>query len=131
MGWLQERLGYRGLFLANHGIAWVCYGIGVILDPAFGTKRGLGWMVHILPFDGLGWLWILCGLASVVYAPLRRPGADAWGFFFILFPPTLWGLAYLLGIPAYARGGFSAIVWISTAISVVIVALMPEPKEAA
>ena len=86
-------------------------------------------MAHALPFDFMGWVWIACGLASVVYAPLRRPGKDAWGFTFILFPPAVWGLAYLLGIATYARGGFTAVVWVATAASVMIVAQMPEPDD--
>jgi hypothetical protein len=125
----RARLGQRGAYLVIHGLAWICYGVGILIDPAFGVKRGLGWVAHLLPFDRLAWLWIICGAASIVYAPMRKPGKDGWGFMFILLPPALWGLWYLLGIPSYGRGGFAAVVWVATALSVAIVAGMPERDE--
>ncbi|WP_141575819.1 hypothetical protein [Actinomadura sp. WMMA1423] len=111
-------------------MAWISYGVGILIDPAFGVKRGLGWTASVVPFTWLAVLWIGCGLAALIYAPLRRPGRDGHGFALIMIPPALWAMAYLLGIGTYTRGGFNAVVWVAVAGSTVIVAGMPEPRSA-
>lgn len=121
------RVGRRGGFLATYGLAWIAYGIGILVDPAFGVKQGLGWMAAIVPFPLLAWLWIACGAAAIAAVPIRRPGGDAFGFALASAPPTVWTLAYLLGIGIYPRGAFSAVVWIALSGSVAIVAGMSEP----
>ncbi|MGI5201617.1 hypothetical protein ACQEU6_08555 [Spirillospora sp. CA-108201] len=125
-----HRLGRRGAFLGLHGVAWIFYGVGILVDPAFGVKRGLGWTEEVVPFTWLAGLWIGCGLAALIYAPLRRPGRDGQGFALVMIPPALWAVAYLLGIGTYTRGGFNAVVWIAVAGTVVIVAGLPEPPSA-
>ncbi|MFD9780352.1 hypothetical protein ACFWZS_21695 [[Kitasatospora] papulosa] len=120
----------RRAYLATLGAAWLGYGAGIIIDPRYGTARGLGTVVRYVPLDVLGGVWVGCGLLAVTAAWLTScPRVQAAGFAALAAPAALWGAAFTI---TWAGGGFpsaggSAAAWVGFALSVVWVSGMDDP----
>ncbi|MFJ5294534.1 hypothetical protein [Streptomyces sp. NPDC088348] len=120
---LSARLGRRGAYLFSAGCAWTGYGIGVAIDPRYGTVRGVTILARYCPLTVFGWLWIVCGLTACVCAFFRTPGRDRIGFGAAVLPALLWagayGASWITG--DYPKAWTSAISWGFAAIRLMVV----------
>lgn len=120
----------RRAFLATVGVGWLGYGIGIVLDPRYGTARGLGEVVRWVPLDALGGVWIGAGLLAVVASLLTAcPRVQAAGFSALATPAALWGASFTI---TWAQGGFpsaggSACAWVAFALGILWVSGMDDP----
>ena len=120
----------RRAFLATMGFAWLGYGIGIIIDPRYGTARGLGTVVRYVPLDALGGVWIAAGVLSVMASTAAAyPRVQAAGFTALAMPAALWGTAFTI---TWAQGGYpsaggSACAWVGFALGILWVSGMDDP----
>ncbi|MFC8176518.1 hypothetical protein [Streptomyces sp. NPDC057325] len=107
-----RRLGYRGAALLICGIAWINYGVGIIVDPRYGTARGVAALTAVAPLAVWGWAWVGSGVLACA-ASVLRSGRDWWGWCAAAAMPSIWALAYsgarVLG--EYPQGWYSGITW--------------------
>jgi hypothetical protein len=120
----------RAAYLVTIGLGWTGYGTGIVVDPRYGTARGLVSITRYVPLNVLGWLWVAAGVLAVVAGlTLRCPRWQAAGFTALAVPATLWGAAFT---SAWARGGYpsasgSAAAWVAMALGIYWVSGMVDP----
>lgn len=123
-------LSHRRAFLATIGAAWAGYGVGILLDPRYGTARGLAHITRHVPLDALGWMWVSCGLVALAAALLGAGGrVQAAGFSALAAPATLWGTAFTI---TWATGDYPSAVgsvcgWLGFALGILWVSGMDDP----
>ena len=123
-------LSRRRAFLATLGVAWAGYGIGIILDPRYGTARGLAHITQYVPLNMLGCMWVMCGVLSLIAAALGNcPRVQAAGFSALAAPATLWGTAFTI---TWANGGYPSALgsvcgWLGFALGILWVSGMDDP----
>lgn len=123
------RLGWRGLTLLITGVSWVSYGLSLMVQPRYGTVRGISVLLGLVPMPVWGSVWIGCGVIAVVYA-VARLGRDLPGIAASMAPPLLWSLAYALGGASGASGSaWGAVMpWGSHAVLIAVVAYLTRPR---
>ena len=92
---LGARLGRRGAALVLLGTGKACFGMGYLLTPG-ATTRGLDLLTRYADIRYWAGLWVICGAVTFCSAWLRI-GRDKYGFIAALFPPFVWGAAFLWG----------------------------------
>ncbi|MFC8009168.1 hypothetical protein [Streptomyces cinereoruber] len=108
------------------GIGKTCWGISFLVDPP--ETAGLQLLTNVCDLRHWSWLWIICGLITIVSAFLRI-GRDWAGFLAALAPPGVWAVAYIEAVisGAYSRGGFVAIWYLTSHVGVILwAATVPE-----
>lgn len=124
---LGRLLGRRGAILLSYGTVWALYGYGQLISPQ-PDQRGLEPLLHSVPLDVWGWLWVATGLIAVVSAWLPQ-GLDWAGFLALPAIVLPWmgsyAAAWLLG--DFPRGWIAALVWGVIAVPVIVVAGWREP----
>ncbi|MGW5529498.1 hypothetical protein [Streptomyces xanthochromogenes] len=125
---LNARLGHRGRYLLCVAGAWEIYGLGIILDPRFGTVRGVGILQNLAPLHWWGLFWMLCAAIAGVYAFASKPGRDWIGFIAAALPALVWAGAYLVSWISqdYPRAWTSAGAWLFAALRLGVAAGWPE-----
>lgn len=119
---LLHHLGRRGGVLVSVGIGWCGYGSSIILNPRYGTTRGIAALIHYAPSYVWGYGWITAGALALLCGLVRGPRVDGAGFLCAAVPPTVWSVAYLI---AWATGSYppvwgGAIAW-ATNVSVILI----------
>lgn len=133
---LGRRLSRRGAVLALLGIVFIV--IGASTPTAAQPPRESALFHAVLP----PWLraaaWLGTGVVALVFAPIRRPGADRFGFTALVVMPVLntasyfvaW-ILYLLplepGVIGTGRGWSAAAVWMAVTGLVIVCAGWPDP----
>ncbi|MFE1321581.1 hypothetical protein [Kitasatospora phosalacinea] len=120
----------RAAYLVTVGAGWAGYGAGIVVDPRYGTARGLASITRYVPLDVLGWGWVACGLLAVA-AGLAR-GCPRWqsaGFTALAVPATVWGAAFTSAWTSgsYPSASGSAVAWVAMALGVYWVSGMVDP----
>ena len=110
---LLHHLGRRGAYLCVMGLGWAGYGADIILDPRYGTARGIGLLTHAAPIWVWGVGWTVAGTVALLCGLIRSPRLDNAGFLCICTPPAVWSMAYTF---AWVSGAYqpvwgSAIAW--------------------
>ncbi|MGW2210107.1 hypothetical protein [Streptomyces sp. NPDC001781] len=122
--WLRTTQARRRAYLLAAGLGWLLYGVQVVQDPRPQTVRSAAVLANVAPISAWGWAWI--GGSAVALAAAAA-GRDAWmwvGFTGAMYPPLLWGVAYL---GAYLSGSYpgawsGAATWGFAALRLLIVA---------
>lgn len=116
---LSAHLGRRGEFLLILGIGKTCWGISFLADPP--NPAGLQLLTSVCDLRHWSWLWILCGIVTVVSA-FMRIGRDRVGFWAALVPPTVWAIAYGAAVFGghYSRGAYVAIWYLTSHVGVIL-----------
>lgn len=127
-GW--QRLQRRGLTLLVTGGAWMSYGAHISIQPRYGTVRGIGPLLDLMPMPGWGLVWIVCGAAAVVFSA-ARPGHDVLGIGGAIVPPLLWAVAYALGatVGGDPKAWGAIAPWASHAVVILIVVVGTRPRK--
>lgn len=134
---LHNRLsafGRREAFQLLFGAAWIFYGISIILEPPRNLP-GLFQVTNYIHPAIYGGMWIVSGCIAMTAGMNKGRKIDRWGFAALIVPPLLRGVVSVLswiglllgwdsGDP---RGWSSALIWISSALAIQIVAGWPEP----
>jgi hypothetical protein len=124
--WLTQQLGRRGAFLLILGVGKTCWGASFLIDPP--PAAGLEVLTRFCGLSHWAWLWIVCGVATIVSAFLRI-GRDWFGFLAALIPPTVWAFAYTVAVVSgdYSRGLYVAIWYLTSHVGVIMwAASVPE-----
>ncbi|GHG02556.1 hypothetical protein ACFFSH_02965 [Streptomyces filamentosus] len=123
---VRMHLGRRGVFLLILGVGKTCWGVSFLVDPP--EAAGLQLLTRFCDLRHWSWLWIICGIATIVAAFLRI-GRDRWGFYAALIPPSVWAVAYLAAVLTgdYSRGLWVAIWYLTSHVGVIMwAATVPE-----
>lgn len=110
---LSRRLGPLGAGLLTVGVLWVNWGIGLALDPRYGTVRGAAALTAIADICVWGWAWIAAGLLSIVAAFL--PNRLTWiGLVPAAGIPAIWAAAYVIArlLGEFPQGFNSGFTWL-------------------
>lgn len=114
------------MFLLILGVGKTCWGASFLFNPPEGA--GLQLLTGMCGLRQWAWLWIVCGLTTLVSAFLRI-GRDRWGYVAALIPPTVWAVAYLAAVITgdYSRGLWVAIWYLTSHVGVICwAATVPE-----
>ncbi|MFH9215488.1 hypothetical protein [Streptomyces globisporus] len=119
-----RRLGYRGAGLLILGCGWLNWGLGLLLDPRYGTVRGAAALTAIAPMPVWAWAWMVSGALSCAAAvfPSRR---DWWGWAAGTGMPVVWAAAYTSAraLGEFPQGVASGLTWlVSPALALVLAA---------
>ncbi|MFD0053053.1 hypothetical protein ACFVHR_04915 [Streptomyces sp. NPDC127168] len=109
----SRRLGPLGAGLFIVGILWINWGVGLALDPRYGTVRGAAALTSVADICVWGWAWIIAGLLSGVAAWL--PNRQTWlGLVPAAGMPAIWAAAYTLARLAgeFPQGFASGFTWL-------------------
>ncbi|MET8693646.1 hypothetical protein ABZV65_14005 [Streptomyces bauhiniae] len=114
----------RRAYLLAAGIGWLLYGVQVVQDPRPQTVRSAAVLANVAPISAWGWAWVAGSAVAIIAA---ASGRDAWmwvGFACAMYPPLLWGVAYL---GAWLTGSYpgawaGAATWCGTAVRLLLVA---------
>ncbi|MFB6948884.1 hypothetical protein ACFCXP_04545 [Streptomyces niveus] len=120
----------RRAFLVTVGIGWAGYGgLGILLNPRYGTSRGLDHITQYVSMTLLGWGWVVLGTLAVLAGFIVRcPRIEAAGFVALAMPAALWGTAFLTAtVTGYAAAIGSACGWLGFAGGVLWVSGMDDP----
>jgi hypothetical protein len=118
--WIQRHAGRRGAFLAFLTVLDLAFGYSVFELP----RAALLQINILLPLHVWGWLWIGTGIicASGIFIQ-----ADRVQYTLAALLKTAWGLLYAYlwwqGVP---NSWASVVVWLSFAMTVVLIASWPE-----
>jgi hypothetical protein len=104
----RQRLGRRGWFLADVGVAKICLGISFVTAPPV-SGEGRETLTRIAPLWSWSLVWIVAGVIAFVAAWLPV-GRDRVGFVVALLPPSLWVMALLW---ATFSAGYGRGVWVA------------------
>ncbi|MFB7776936.1 hypothetical protein [Streptomyces bauhiniae] len=110
-----RRLGYRGAGLLVFGMGWINWGLGLVLDPRYGTVRGAAALTAI-PHTSIatwGWVWIASGIACCA-ASVMPTGRDGWGWAAAVGMPVVWAAAYTSAraLGEFPQGLNSGLTWL-------------------
>ncbi|MFJ1653712.1 hypothetical protein ACIOC2_20440 [Streptomyces sp. NPDC088337] len=111
--WLSRRLGPLGAGLLVAGVLWINWGIGLMLDPRYGTVRGAAALTAVAGICVWGWAWIAAGLLSAASAFL--PNRLTWiGLIPAAGIPSIWAAAYVIArtIGQFPQGATSGLTWL-------------------
>ncbi|EYT84024.1 hypothetical protein CF54_03935 [Streptomyces sp. Tu 6176] len=108
-----RRLGLLGAGLLITGILWINWGLGLVLDPRFGTVRAATALTALAPIHVWGWTWITAGALSCAGALL--PDRRTWiGLIPAAGMPAIWSAAYVLAraVGEFPQGFNSGLTWL-------------------
>lgn len=125
---LPVRVGRRGKILLILAVIDVAYGLSLIAPPADPSSAATRWREIFLPLWVWGALWLVVAAILAVSAFMRH---DAFGYSAAIGIKVIWALTTLVswafgGVP---RGWVAAIIWLTFAEMVWIIAGWPEPYE--
>lgn len=120
--------GLRPAGLIALGLAWIAYGIRIVIDDRYSVARGLVSITRYVPLSALGWIWVAAGVIGVVGGLAR---ADSWqnpGFAALVAPAVLWGVANARSASTgYPAASGSAAAWLGFALFTLLMAGTVEP----
>ncbi|MBM9621041.1 hypothetical protein ACFQ60_22300 [Streptomyces zhihengii] len=118
-----HRLGYRGMALLVCGIAWLNWGLGLLMDPRYGTVRGASALTAVAPMPVWAWAWIGTGVLSCSAAVLPS-SRDWWGWAAATAMPVVWAAAYTSAraLGEFPQGLTSGLTWLASPALALIVA---------
>lgn len=135
------QLGRRGAFLLLIGTGWAFYGLSILTNPQPPVDPDNQILFQLLPIPLRGALWITSGLVAVAFAFRRSPGADRWGFGFLILQPIWRATSYLwawlvswlplpflpdgIGVPTAWQ---QVVPWVAFTAAIFIVAGWAEPR---
>lgn len=117
---LAKRFGRRGLILASVGLGWTLFGLSMVILPQRDrfSRPGpspLDWADSTL----WGWLWLICGIISLLVGVQRRRAPDVIGYTAAFIPPAIWTFLYTYSFMVWcATGGEfgESLTWVSAVI---------------
>ncbi|MFJ4515184.1 hypothetical protein [Streptomyces sp. NPDC088816] len=110
---LSRRLGPLGAGLLITGVLWTNWGIGLVLDPRYGTVRGAAALTAVAGIGVWGWAWTVAGLLSGAAAFL--PNRLTWlGIIPSAGIPSIWAAAYVIAraLGEFPQGATSGLTWL-------------------
>ncbi|WP_262058507.1 hypothetical protein [Streptomyces sp. STR69] len=110
---VSRRLGPLGAGLLIVGLLWINWGIGLALDPRYGTVRGAAALTAVADVCVWGWAWIGAGLLSTLAAFL--PNRWTWvGLVPAAGIPAIWAAAYVIArlLGEFPQGFNSGFTWL-------------------
>lgn len=120
----------KRLYLGAAGTGWLLYGVQVVMDPRPQTVRSAAVLANLRPISDWGWAWIVGSAVAIIAAVVGRRGWLWVGFAAAMYPPALWGIAYL---GAWMSGGYpsawtGAATWCAASLRLLVVAGWPMPR---
>lgn len=90
------RLVSRREFLGVNAVAYMIVGLSYLLDSTPSRRAGMAWLPDYLSPQILSVLWITASIVAAVAAIVGRAQIQGWGFFSLIFPPTLWSIIFFV-----------------------------------
>jgi len=121
LAWFLAHAGRRGAFLGFLAVLDLAFGYSLLIVPRFPGKS----FDFVIPLHAWGWAWIAVGIACVAGIFARQ---DRVPYTLAAVLKAAWGLTYAWvwwqGAP---NAWISVTVWLSFAVTVMLVAGWPEP----
>lgn len=121
-----HRLGRRGAALLWFGLLDLVYAFSLFYPQAHAKQSdSIKFIVEIAPLPAWGAAWLIPGLLCVALAFTRR---DMWAFAAAIAVKLGWGALFVVGwaLGAIDRGWLGAVIWLSLAAFVAVIAGWPE-----
>lgn len=108
-----RRLGLRGAGLLILGCGWINWGLGLLMDPRYGSVRGAAALTTLAPMAVWAWAWIGSGLVACAAAVLSSRH-DYWGWGVAVAMPVVWAAAYTSAraLGEFPQGLTSGLTWL-------------------